>query len=216
MFGRHPILPIDLILNRTPKPVAHKNYVDKWKNTMQEAYKIVMENIQKQHDYDDKRKSLKRNLGPLLPKDRVLIRNLREKGGPGKLRSHWESDLYEVLQRIGGENGVVYQVRKLGQPDSEIRTIHRNMLLVCNEFPIGEGEDIKDNLRQESETPIQTKQHRQGQRHSVWDKPSAEEEEEDNVSEELTPNQYLTLQKILETNRTACKKPYKTNKKHIP
>ena len=42
--------------------------------------------------------------------DRVLLCNLPEKGGPGKVRSHWEHQIY-VVTRWFGNGSPVYEVK---------------------------------------------------------------------------------------------------------
>ena len=119
---------------------------------MTEAYKMASENSRKQQGQVDTRRNAKHTLGALYPQDKVLIKNVRETGGPGKLRSHWEKYLYEVIAKKGGEDSVVYDVRRIGHPDAEIRTVHRNMLLLCNELPI-EVNDCQDKNMQDVPKP---------------------------------------------------------------
>ena len=61
-----------------------------WREDMDEAYQIAQKTAKKaarrSKDYHNRRVSG----GGLQPGDRVLVRNLAERGGPGKLRSHWE------------------------------------------------------------------------------------------------------------------------------
>ena len=50
-------------------------------------------------------------LGTLEPGDKVLVRNLSPRGGPGKLRSFWEHEVAEVIQRH--ENDVTYTIQTI-------------------------------------------------------------------------------------------------------
>ena len=143
MFGRHPTLPIDLILNSSrKKPTTHKDYVEKWAKTMEEAYTIASQNYRKQQQKDQARRNSKSVLGPLSAGDKVRVKNVRERGGPGKLRSYWEKEIYTVISRRGGEMSVVYDVHRPEKPD-EIRTLHRNMLLDVSNLPIAEQPEQK-------------------------------------------------------------------------
>lgn len=71
---------------------------------------------------------------PLQIGSRVLIRNVTEKGGPGKIRSYWEDNIY-VIKRQKGEDSPVFEL----EPENgrgRTRVMHRNMLLPCDFLPI--------------------------------------------------------------------------------
>ena len=103
MFGREATLPIDLILNITsPNEVhqIHTDYARRWEDQMKQAWDIVKRNQKISQDKNKKQNQKKLLLSPVSVGDRVLIRNT-ETGGPGKLRSYCEQDVYLVLAEKG-------------------------------------------------------------------------------------------------------------------
>ena len=65
--------------------------------------------------------------------DRVLVRNLMEHSGPGKLRSHWEDIVHVVVNRK--PDSPVYEIKpETGK--GRHRVLHRNLLLPCDFLPL--------------------------------------------------------------------------------
>ena len=134
LFRRPPRLPIDLIFGIKPASCSnYPAYVKEWQTAMKEAYELAAKRSQlsgmkgKKH-YD------RMGSGPVLQQgDRVLVRNLRERGGPGKLRSYWEDTIYRVDSRKG-EGSPVYEV-ETEAGEGLRRVIHRNLLLPFNDLP---------------------------------------------------------------------------------
>jgi hypothetical protein len=105
-FGRHPILPVDLLIpskrnnGESEKQVSYTSYVDDWKKRMEEAYRVASQNVEKSAQRGKTSYDLKAyGTAVLSVGDHVLVRNLLEKGGPGKLRSYWEQEIYVVVDR---------------------------------------------------------------------------------------------------------------------
>lgn len=127
MFGHHPRLPIDLLFGLfiETDPVTPRGYVQKWSKRMSQAYLIAQENSKQSSArgksyYDQKMKG-----AVLQPRDRVLVRNLGERGGPGKLRSYWQKIIYVVKEQVS-ENPV-YMVNPEGGDENKTRTLYRNL-----------------------------------------------------------------------------------------
>ena len=134
IFGRSPRLPVDLVfgLNENQMGGSHQHHARNWSESMQEAYHIVGQNAQKtgrkgktQHD------RCVSNV-VLQPGDKLLVRNLKERGGPGNLRSYLEDQIHVVVRRK--ENSPVYEVRPEDGKQG-LRTLHRNLLLSCDSLP---------------------------------------------------------------------------------
>lgn len=132
VFGRNPRLPIDLIfdIKEDGSPTSRASYVEEWEARMKEAYKIAGGMARRAGEKARKYHDRQPTSAALIAGDRVLVRNLTERGGPGKLRSYWEEQIHMVVRRL--KDSPVYEVR--AEQGGRIRRLHRNLLLQCNEF----------------------------------------------------------------------------------
>ena len=112
IFGRVPKLPIDISFDttRSNKRCNYKTYVKEWQLTLKEAYDIVRKNAARAAEHNKKQYDKKVKTSVLNAGDRVLVRNLSERGGPSKLRAYWEDIIHKVVHRVG-ENSAIYEVQ---------------------------------------------------------------------------------------------------------
>uniref|UniRef100_A0A8C5HTJ4 Gypsy retrotransposon integrase-like protein 1 n=1 Tax=Gouania willdenowi TaxID=441366 RepID=A0A8C5HTJ4_GOUWI len=151
LYGQHPRLPIDLLfgLLENTESVTHKGYAEKWSKRMTEAYKIanktsLSSSAKNKSYYDQKARGV-----VLKPGDRVLVRNMGERGGPGKLRSYWEKKIYVVKEQIS--DNPVYVIHPEGDPYARNRTMHRNLLLLSNDLPVENPAQPTDTILKRSQ-----------------------------------------------------------------
>ena len=182
LFGRHPRLPLDLLLNlkQPSSTTSYPKYVAEWKNAMEEAYRIASKAAhtraaQGKQQYDKKVRS-----SVLEPGDRVLVKHLTPCWGPGKLRSYWEQQVYKVISRMGADSPV-YKVEPEGKK-GKARILHRNLLLPCNDLPI-----VDDQVDQKKMKPTLAS----GKRSIPFKHDQSESEEEEDCSFEPDKLEFL-------------------------
>ena len=122
-FGRNPRLSVDIIFDNAFPSKARTHQ----QRAMSQAREIATLKARKARTqsklyYDQKVRS-----SVLKPGDRVVLRNLSQRGGPGKLRAYWENDVY-VIKKRRSEDSSVYCIAPESGKGKE-RTVHRNLLL---------------------------------------------------------------------------------------
>ena len=174
LFGRSPRLPVDLIFGPSLEDanVTHTEYADKWKEAMKEAYSLALKNTSKSATDGKRRYDRKVRVSNLQPGDRVLVRNLSERGGPGKLRSYWEQKIHVVREQKG--DLPIYKVSPEGEPDKP-RVLHRNLLLPCDFLHADTQQFVTQPVQERRSTSVRTRQRGHQPNHNESD--SGDEED---------------------------------------
>ena len=142
MFGRHPRIPVDLVLGRfegtSTKSVD--NYVSTLRQRLQNAYDLAAaasRNNQagQKEGYDKRIRGATLDIG-----DRVLVRVTGLKG-THKLADRWSEEVYTVISQPNAEIPV-YEV-KMEKGRGKPKVLHRNLLLPIPCLPLDIGKDVQ-------------------------------------------------------------------------
>ncbi len=132
LFGRAPRLPVDLLFNLEPeyrlRPIRNmcRSGLLGCKRHIRSPLKIKSCSAKGKRYYDHGVRGI-----VLQPGDRVLVRNLSERGGPGKLSLLGEQSS-PCVERMG--DNPVYQIQA-ETGDRTLRVLHR-LLLPVNDLPL--------------------------------------------------------------------------------
>ena len=189
LFGRAPRLPIDLMFGLKPPEgySTYPEYVRNWRRAMKEAYDLASAHAKKSADMGKQQYDKKVRHTTLCEGDRVLVRNLTERGGLGKLRPYWEQEIYVVTQKR--KDMPVYEV-KPETANGSSRVLHCNLLLPCSYLPVEtQLKSSKSRRTVSGRTNRQQASHKETTRTNDEDTPS------------LTPDQ---LQEFYKSTRHRC------------
>ena len=176
MFGRLPRLPIDSIFDLEPDVVdeqkmqiPYKKYVEEWERGMNQAFEIANAHSRKSGEsnrmyYNKKIHGVDIEIG-----DRVLLRNHKERGGTGKLRSYWEERVYVVTEK---NSEIPVFTIKPETGNGKIKRVHRNNIMTCNSILPKEQTKIANKKKTLCRTEQKTK---------VDELPNDSESDDDNL-----------------------------------
>ena len=131
MFGRHPRLAVDVAMGCIPKE-PEVDFRKDLKNRLDTAYRLATAQAEKskvryKNQYDWRVKG-----STVVQGDRVLLKNVGIRGKK-KLANAWEDPVYVVVGQQDG-NIPVFVRREDGKGAK--KTVHRNLLLPVNFFPL--------------------------------------------------------------------------------
>lgn len=134
LHGRHARLPVEVATGAPPTGSRYDldGWVWKHHQTLLGAYQHVTAQTQQRQQRDKTRYDNRIKHVPLLPGERVLLRNFR-RHDQGKLAPHWQPTPYVVVCQMRPHQPV-YKIRPEGREGPE-RTIHRNNIRPCPVAP---------------------------------------------------------------------------------
>eukprot|EP00112_Aurelia_sp_Birch-Aquarium-sp1_P014489 Seg3131.4 transcript_id=Seg3131.4/GoldUCD/mRNA.D3Y31 product="hypothetical protein" protein_id=Seg3131.4/GoldUCD/D3Y31 len=170
-------------VNESDIGVAKEN----WKTAMRNAYDIVIKNSKSAAERNKKQYDKKIRSSTLEAGDRVLVRNLSERGGPGKLRAYWEDKIHIIVRRLSPDSPV-YEV-KPEKSDGRSRTLHRTLLLPCDY--LGLDCETRDKISHAQKSPCL--QHRMTDKQQHYSGEGTDSTEDEDNCPSFTPNEMPRL-----------------------
>lgn len=129
LFGRYPRLPVEQKWSGIQEgSQSGMDWLEEHRRRLQLAMDMVRQQSQSRQEQDRRRTDRRLQSLPLLPGERVLVRNFRRRAR-GKLGPYWGPQPQVVVQRPDPQ-GPVYQVRPEGA-EGPLRMLHRRHLRVC-------------------------------------------------------------------------------------
>ena len=80
---------------------TYPEYVKRWRGAMTEAYELASTHSLKSGELGKVQYNKRVRHTTLYEGDRVLVRNLLDRGGSGKLHPYWEQEIYVVTEKKG-------------------------------------------------------------------------------------------------------------------
>ena len=94
---------------------------------MEDAYATAPQNSAYRKEHDEERKlQAGQCIDKLEQRDEVLVRNLTQRGGRGKLKAYWEPQIVQVVSQY--KNNVTFEIKFKPYPN-KTRILHCNMLM---------------------------------------------------------------------------------------
>ena len=139
MFGREPLLAVDVVLGLVGKEEvkAYGKYIADFKEKLSYSYKLAEGAIEKAASKSKKRYDMKVRGGVPCAGDLVLVKQVGLKG-KHKIADKWDTEPYVVIGKPD-EKMPVYEIRR-HDGTGAARTVHRNLILPLA-LPVTESKD---------------------------------------------------------------------------
>lgn len=149
MFGRHARLPVDVVMGARSAMggTTSGRWVKAHHKALLWAYETVTKHAKQRQTRDQQRSSQRQRALPLLPGERVLIRNVRWRA-QGKMAPRWIREPFVMVGALSPDSPA-YQVRPEDREGPE-RTIHCNNLRPCL-YPLAE---LPQEVEQTQDRPV--------------------------------------------------------------